>query len=136
MILSLTLDEENSERLMLKYYVFLLKAGISDPVATVRQYRGFVDSYLQTVEDIEKNEWRFKPKIVDAGTVNSPAVRYGIAGEFFVINIFNYTYGLAHINNGIILCVDDIILMQIEITAVICIYWLWRLIDVYNIPHN
>ena len=122
---------------MLKYYVFLLKAGISDPVAAVRQYRGFVDSYLQTVEGIKKNEWRFKLKTVDAGTVNSPAVRYGIAREFFVINIFNYAYiGLAHINNGIILCVDDIILMQIEITAVIYIYWLWRLIDVYNIPHN
>lgn len=72
---------------MLKYYVFLLKVGISDPAA-VRQYRGFVDSYLQTVEGIKKNEWRFKPKIVDAGTVNSPEVRYGIAREFFVINIF------------------------------------------------
>ena len=80
-ILSLTLDEE---RLMLKYYVFLLKAGISDPVAAVRQYRGFVDSYLQTVEGIKKNEWRFKSKTVDAGTVNSPAVRYGIVREFLL----------------------------------------------------
>lgn len=70
-------------------------------------------------------------------TTNSPAVRYGIAREFFGINIFNYAYiGLAHINNGVILCVDDIILMQIEITAVIYIYWLWRLIDIYNVPHN
>ena len=81
-ILSLTLDEENSERLMLKYYVFLLKTGISDPVAAVRQYRGFVDSHLQTVEGIKKNEWRFKSKTVDAGTVNSPLLVDGLYDEF------------------------------------------------------
>ena len=81
-ILSLTLDEENSERLMLKYYVFLLKAGISDLVAALRQYRGFVDSYLQTVEGIKKNEWRFKSKTVDAGTVNSPLLVDGLSDEF------------------------------------------------------
>lgn len=81
-ILSLTLDEENSECLMLKYYVFVLKAGISDPVAAVRQYRGFVDSYLQTVEGIKKNEWRFKSKTVDAGTVNSPLLVDGLFDEF------------------------------------------------------
>lgn len=62
-ILSLTLDEENSERLMLKYYVFLLKAGISDHVAAVRQYRGFVDSYLQTVEGIKKE--RIEDFVID-----------------------------------------------------------------------
>ena len=37
-ILSLILDEENSKCLMFKYYVFLLKDGISDPVAAVRQF--------------------------------------------------------------------------------------------------
>ena len=67
---------------MLKYYVFLLKAGISDPVAAVRQYSGFVDSYLQTIEGIKKNEWRFKSKTVDAGTVNSPLLVDGLFDEF------------------------------------------------------
>ena len=72
MILSLTLDEENSERLMLKYYVFLLKDGISDPVAAVRKYRGFVDSYLQTVEGIKKE--RIEDFVIDRimKIVNNP----------------------------------------------------------------
>lgn len=62
------------------------KAGISDPVAAVRQYRGFVDSYLQTVEGIKKNEWCFKPKTVDAGTVNSPLLVSGVSGVRDYIN--------------------------------------------------
>ena len=71
-ILSLTLDEENSKRLMLKYYVFLLKAGISAPVAAVRQYRGFVDSYLQTAEGIKKE--RIEDFVIDRimKIVNNP----------------------------------------------------------------
>ena len=62
------------------------KAGISDPVAAVRQYRGFVDSYIETVEGIQKNARRFKPDTVDAGTVNSPLLVDGVCGVRDYIN--------------------------------------------------
>ena len=62
------------------------KVGISDPVAAVLQYRGFVDSYLETVEGIQKNAWRFKPDTVDAGTVNSPLLVDGVCGVYDYIN--------------------------------------------------
>ncbi len=62
------------------------KTGISDPVAAVRQYRGFVDSYLETVEGIQKNAWCFKPNTVDAGTVNSPLLVDGVCGVRDYIN--------------------------------------------------
>lgn len=56
------------------------KASISDPVAAVRQYRRYVDSYLQTVKGIKDHEWRFKPDTVDAGTQNSPLLVDGVCG--------------------------------------------------------
>lgn len=56
------------------------KANVSDPVAAVRQYRGFVDSYLNTVESIKKYEWHFKPNPVNAGTVDSPLLVDGVCG--------------------------------------------------------
>lgn len=62
------------------------KAGVSDPVAAVRQYRGFVDSYLETVEGIQKNAWRFKPDTIDAGTINSPLLVDGVCGVRDYIN--------------------------------------------------
>lgn len=65
------------------------KAGVSDPVAAVRQYRGFVDSYLQTVDGIKKNEWRFKPDTVNAGTAQSPLLVDGVCGVRDYIEALN-----------------------------------------------
>lgn len=73
-------DEVKNMIALVMFNLTASKAGISDPVAAVRQYRGFVDSYLQTVEGIKKNEWRFKSKTVDAGTVNSPLLVDGVCG--------------------------------------------------------
>lgn len=56
------------------------KADVSDPVAAIRQYRGFVDSYLNTVESIKKYQWRFETKPVNAGTVDSPILVDGVCG--------------------------------------------------------
>ena len=65
------------------------KAGRADPVAAVRQYRGFVDSYLQTVDGIKKNEWRFKPNTVNAGTAQSPLLVDGVCGVRDYIETLN-----------------------------------------------
>ena len=62
------------------------KANISDPISAIRQYRDFIDSYLQTVEVIKQNEWRFKPNSVDAGTASSPLLVAGIDGVHDYIN--------------------------------------------------
>lgn len=62
------------------------KADVSDPVAAVRQYRGFVDSYLNTVESIKKYESRFKTEPVNAGTVDSPLLVDGVCGVHDYIN--------------------------------------------------
>ena len=56
------------------------KATISDPIEKVREYTRFVNNYLETVEGIKKNAWRFKTEPISAGTANSPILVDGICG--------------------------------------------------------
>ena len=56
------------------------KATISDPVEKVREYTRFVNNYLETVEGIKKNAWRFSTKPMSAGTTSSPILVDGICG--------------------------------------------------------
>lgn len=56
------------------------KATISDPVEKVREYTRFINNYLETVEGIKKNAWRFKTAPISAGTTNSPILVDGICG--------------------------------------------------------
>ena len=56
------------------------KTAISDPVSQIDVYRRFVIEYLNTVEGIKKNQWRFDTKQISAGTVNSPLLVAGISG--------------------------------------------------------
>lgn len=56
------------------------KAAISDPVEKIREYTRFINNYLETVEGIKKNAWRFKTEPISAGTTNSPILVDGICG--------------------------------------------------------
>lgn len=56
------------------------KAAISDPVAQVDVYRNFVQEYIDTVEGIQKNHWRFKTERISAGEMSSPILVAGISG--------------------------------------------------------
>ena len=62
------------------------KSTITDPVAKVNEYRGYVHSYLNTVEVIANNLWRFKTEPISAGTVNSPILVAGTLGVHEYIN--------------------------------------------------
>lgn len=77
---TLTDDEVKTLIALVMFNLNASKAGISDPIDAVRQYRGFVDSYLKTVSGIQKNAWRFNTDTVNAGTVNSPLLVDGVCG--------------------------------------------------------
>ena len=73
------------------------KSNITDPIAKITEYRGYVLSYLNTVEVISNNLSRFRTEPISAGTVNSPILVDGRLGVEEYINSLKIT-GVDKIN--------------------------------------